>query len=156
MKKEVGAFALIIFGFVVLVTWWAVSAFQVPRDTYQIAVGHPVTKVASDVDDAYALPAPVQIYYSKKNGTNTYTGSLTIPSCDNFLTGISATGNQPAHLRLSFTITRDTTSCGAATPTLAVPFSVTYSSNKSSKKPIVDGVDINNAAAAFSVIEAAQ
>ena len=153
MKKEVAAFTFIIFGFVVLVTWWAVSAFQIPPEAnqIQIATNHAV----SDVDDRYALTAPVQIYHTDSHGTNVYTGSLTIPSCDNFLTGISASGNQPAHLRLSFTITRQDATCGAPSPTLAVPFSVTYSSTKSTKKPIVDGVDVNNTAAAFSVIESA-
>ncbi len=150
MKKEVGAFSLIIFLFVIVVTWWAVSSFRVPV----LQTGVVATNTPTANTEEYVPSGPVQIYHSTSKGSEVYHGSFNIPSCDNFLTGISTSGNQPTHLRLSFTISKQSQDCTSASPKVAVPFSVTYSSSKSKQKPVVESVKINNMAAAFSVIEA--
>ena len=100
MLKEVGAFSLIIFLFVILAAWWAVSSFQPPHQ--------PRTSAPAVVEKnvVFSSKGPITIYHSKNNGSEVYTGSVTIASCEEFLTGISASGGEPAHLRLSFTISK--------------------------------------------------
>lgn len=153
MKKEIGAFSLIIFLFVIVVTWWAVSSLKMPQVHQQ-----PVALAADGtvVDEDYALVGPIQLFHSTSKGAEVYNGSLNIPSCDNYMTGISASGSQEPHLKLSFTISHEAQGCTSAPATVSVPFSVTFSSSKASQKPVVDSVNINNMAAAFSVVEVAK
>ena len=152
MAKETSAFSLIIFLFIILAAWWAVSSFKVHR-----ATPTPAATRATSVDNAYNVTGPINIYHAaSKDGSDVYSGSLTIPSCDEFLTAVSALGSQPARIRLSFTISRPSSACADQESTqLSVPFSVTFSSNKSSKTPVVDSVKVNNEAAAFSIVETA-
>lgn len=145
MLKEVGAFSLIIFLFVILAAWWAVSSFK-PL--------HPSTSNYSSVAGGRELVHldPITIYHSQLKGSEVYSGSVTIPSCDEFLTGISASGQAPAHLHLSFQVTKASVPC--QTPGVSpIPFNVSFSSSKNSAKPILDSVDVNNAAATFSIVE---
>lgn len=146
MLKEVGAFSLIIFLFVILAAWWAVSSFQPFHSS--VATVHST----SGSDSEFVHLNPITIYHSQLKGSEVYSGSVTIPACDEFLTGISASGQAPAHLRLSFKVTKATEPC--PTPGVSpIPFNVSFSSSKSSAKPILDSVDVNNAAATFSIVE---
>jgi hypothetical protein len=81
-------------------------------------------------------------------------GSISIPSCAQFQTGVSAVGENPTHLHLTFTILKLSANCASETMTPA-PFRISYSPTKTQAAvpPVLDTVEINNAAAAFSVVE---
>jgi hypothetical protein len=145
MVKEVGAFSLIIFLFVILVSWWAISAFRMPPQGQILAVGNSQGQV---------LPQPdqVTVYHSTAKGVEQYKGYVNVPNCSQFWTGISASGHSPAHLHLSFTVAKDNSPCSLPNGETPVPFDVSYSSNVD-KSSTLDSVEINNTAATFSVVD---
>ncbi len=147
MSKETSAFSIIIFLFIILVAWWAVSSFKIPQHT-------AATLQHSTLDGSFLAQRPVSIFHASVHGIEMYSGAMNIPSCDDFLSGITASNGAPARLRLIFTITRPIGGCDNSTHFVSVPFSVTYSSTQEVHKPILDSVKINNEAAAFSVVEA--
>lgn len=140
MTKEVHAFSLIIFLFVVLAAWWALFAFETPTQS-QIAY-----------NNAFVPQGPITIYHSNAQGSEVYSGSLNVPNCAQFLTGISTIGQAPTHLHLALTISKSANPCQVPNTDSQVPFTVSFSSN-SNVKPILDSVKVNNAAAAFTVVE---
>jgi hypothetical protein len=152
MLKEVGAFSLIIFLFVILAAWWAVSSFEPTRLQGSNSNTVADTIHGSQPDSEVVQAQPITIYHSNQHGSEVYSGSVTIPSCDEFLTGISATGRTPAHLRLSFTVSKPSQQCQNSGMS-SVPFTVSFSSEKNDTRPILDSVHVNNAAATFSLIE---
>jgi hypothetical protein len=145
MVKEVGAFSLIIFLFVILASWWAISAFRPPQGGQRLAY--------SDMNVQYVQTEPVTIYHTTSRNMQVYKGSVAVPSCSQFRTGISAVGSAPAHLRLTFTVAKGGYNCTNPNSVTSVPFSVSYSAGIADPLPVLDSVQINNTAATFSVIE---
>lgn len=148
MSKETSAFSLIIFLFIILVAWWAVSSFKIPQ---------PATaQQHSSLDTTFLAQKPISIFHASINGVEMYSGAMKIPGCDDLLTDISASSGAQARLRLSFTISKLQETCSTHQNFVSVPFSVTFSSNPIVSKPVLDSVKINNEAAAFAVVEASK
>ena len=145
MDKQTAAFSVIILLFAVLVTGWTVSSFRAPQQPATVALSTPI--------HTEYTAGPVQIYHSAHKGVHTYTGMVTIPSCDEFSSEVSSVGDLPPRVELSFEVVHQPPTCGATSTTLAVPFSVSVSSGNTSKEPVVDSVKVNDIPTTFSVIE---
>ena len=147
MSKETSSFSLIIFLFIILTAWWAVSSFKIPQRPPAVTIQVPLPDVA------HTKP-PLQVAHSFIKGVHSYTGSMNISSCDNFLTGVSVTAGTASHVQLTFNIFPGKSSCYPLSSLVSEPFAVSFSANKFTNKPVLDSVFINNAAAAFLVTEA--
>ena len=146
MEKKTGSLALIFLLIILLGMWWVVSVFRFGSTTAPYVAQSNVAPSTS-----YTPPSPISITHTFSNGMEHYSGTLQLSECQDLQTGVTAAGVNPAHVKLLFTVTTPG-SCVSHTVTPA-PFAIAVSSKKNGST-VLDSVLVNNAAAAFSVVNA--
>lgn len=146
--------------FVVLIlalgAWWALyPRLQVPPAVQSQTSQTQEQPAGPAVDNRYAPPPKLAVHHTVANGANVYSGSLSIRSCNTFTSGLSSSGSSPVHLQLNFTVRDGTGSCldSTAAQDVPQPFSLSYSSEISSKTPVLDSVTVNGTAVPFTLVE---
>ena len=144
MEKKTGSLALIFLLIILLGLWWMLSIVHL-NGTFA-----PVVR-STQQNTPVSPSAPISIKHTYSHGMENYSGSLQLSDCQDLATGVSASGVAPAHIKLLFTVTTPASCASRATD--FAPFAISVSSSKGGNA-VLDAVLVNNAAAAFSVINA--
>ena len=147
MGKHRGSILLIILLLILILGWWLLA-------TMHAGPSQPATQaasVATSTTTTLAITLPLIVHHSTAGGEDTYSGLLE-PSglCASISSGISSSGQNPAHIILLLSA-GTTTPCANATST-SDDFSLSFQ-NTHGMNSVLNGVMFNGTAIPYTLVE---
>ncbi|MEI6864267.1 MAG: hypothetical protein WCK46_02810 [Candidatus Adlerbacteria bacterium] len=152
MGKQRAALVLVVMLLMLFAGWWGVAALQKTSSTSGATAAIP-THTTTKLPAYIAATLPLTIVHSKTKGVDTYGGTLTVHAgCSVLSSGISATGQHPAHITAVLTLKETAIPCSGTATTSSSTFAVSFE-HTDTAVPVFDGVMLNGALAAYSLVE---